>query len=400
MRVLIHDYSGHPFQVQLSRELARRGHRLLHLYNGSNPTTPKGAVEMRSGDAGRLHIEGIELPRNIEKSSFVDRWRLERLYGKLLRRKIEDFGADVVVCANTPLDSLSRVDSVCRASKTPWVFWLQDLIAEATDRILRQKLPALGGVVGMHYRRVESRLLRNSSFVVGITDDFAGVADAAGLPANRYATIPNWAPLDEIVPRPKDNPWSREHGLADKFVYLYSGTLGFKHNPRLLVELAQCFGSNLNAVVVVNSQGEVANWLRAQAKDAGLLNLYVNPFQPHEAMSEVLGAADVLVSILEPDAGIFSVPSKVLSYHCAARAMLLAVPKSNLAAQIVTEEGTGVAVDPGDVASFISAARGLRSDDAGRAAMSIRARAYAERTFDIVCIADKFERILRGIACR
>ena len=77
--------------------------------------------------------------------------------------------------------------------------------------------------------------------------------------------------------------------------------------------------------------------------------------------------------------------------------MLLAVPKSNLAAQIVTEEGTGVAVDPGDVAAFVSAARGLRSDDAGRAAMSIRARAYAERTFDIVGIADKFERILQGI---
>ena len=50
MRILIHDYSGHPFQVQLSRELARRGNAVLHLYNGSNPTTPKGAVSKRDGD--------------------------------------------------------------------------------------------------------------------------------------------------------------------------------------------------------------------------------------------------------------------------------------------------------------------------------------------------------------
>jgi len=41
MRLLIHDYAGHPFQVQLSRELARRNHEVLHLYAGYN-VTPHG----------------------------------------------------------------------------------------------------------------------------------------------------------------------------------------------------------------------------------------------------------------------------------------------------------------------------------------------------------------------
>src|SRR4051794_22057325 len=30
MKLLVHDYSGHPFQVELSRELARRGHEVTH----------------------------------------------------------------------------------------------------------------------------------------------------------------------------------------------------------------------------------------------------------------------------------------------------------------------------------------------------------------------------------
>ena len=398
MRILVHDYSGHPFQVQLSRELARRGHSLLHLYNGSNPTTPKGAVNKRLGDHGCLDIEGIELPRVIQKGSFVDRWKLERLYGKLLHGRIANFSPDVVIAANTPLDSLGGVDAICRSRRIPWVFWLQDLIGEATDRILREKLPVIGGLIGAHYRRIESRLLRSSAFVVGITEDFAGVASRARVPDDRYHTIPNWAPIDEILPRPKDNPWAREQGLTDRFVFLYSGTLGFKHNPGLLLELARSLSVDSDACVIVNSQGQAADWLRAQASEAGLANLRVNPFQPHEAMSDVLGAADVLVSILEPDAGVFSVPSKVLSYHCAARPMLLAVPASNLASRIVSDEGTGRAVDPGDCPAFIAAARELRSDAAGRAAMSARARAYAERTFDIARVADQFERILTGIA--
>jgi len=394
MRILVHDYSGHPFQVQLSRELARRGHQLLHLYNGSNPTTPKGAVGMRPEDEGRIEIEGIELPRVIEKSSFVDRWMLERLYGKLLHKRIAKFAPDAVISANTPLDSLEKLNSICQSSSVPWVFWLQDLIGEATDRILREKLPAIGGIIGAHYRRIESRLLRKSSFVVGITEDFAGVAGRARVPADRYCTIPNWAPLDEILPRPRDNPWAREQELTDRFVFLYSGTLGFKHNPALLLELARSLSVDTNACVIVNSQGQAADWLRAQGKEAGLANLRVNPYQPHEVMSDVLGSADVLVSILEPNAGVFSVPSKVLSYHCAARPMLLAVPVSNLASRIVTDEGTGKAVDPGDVSAFVAAARGLRLDEAGRAAMSSRARAYAERTFDVTRITDQFERIL------
>jgi hypothetical protein len=34
MRVNLHDFTGHPFQVQLARALAARGHDVLHLYAG------------------------------------------------------------------------------------------------------------------------------------------------------------------------------------------------------------------------------------------------------------------------------------------------------------------------------------------------------------------------------
>jgi hypothetical protein len=44
MRIAVCDYCGHPFQVQLSRQLARRGHDVLHLHS-ADFVTPKGAVE-------------------------------------------------------------------------------------------------------------------------------------------------------------------------------------------------------------------------------------------------------------------------------------------------------------------------------------------------------------------
>ena len=53
MRIIVHDYAGHPFEVQLSRELAARGHDVLHLYCGSTHT-PRGDLA-RSDRRSRQH---------------------------------------------------------------------------------------------------------------------------------------------------------------------------------------------------------------------------------------------------------------------------------------------------------------------------------------------------------
>ena len=46
MRILINDHAGHPFQVQLSRKLAERGHKVLHTYCAS-VQQPRGALQKR-----------------------------------------------------------------------------------------------------------------------------------------------------------------------------------------------------------------------------------------------------------------------------------------------------------------------------------------------------------------
>jgi colanic acid biosynthesis glycosyl transferase WcaI len=48
-RILVHDYSGHPFQAELSRSLARRGHDVLHL-SFRQFQTPKGDLVAKPDD--------------------------------------------------------------------------------------------------------------------------------------------------------------------------------------------------------------------------------------------------------------------------------------------------------------------------------------------------------------
>ena len=227
-----------------------------------------------------------------------------------------------------------------------------------------------------------------------ISGDFCPILEQWGIPADRISVVENWAPLAELSPVPRHNGWSSEHELDDSIVILYSGTLGLKHNPELLAQLAARFSDRPECRVVVISEGLGADHLATAKKERGLDNLVLLPFQPYERFAEVLGSADVLVAILEPEAGVFSVPSKVLSYHCAGRPILGSIPNENLAARITTREHSGVVTDPRAVDEFADSAEALVREPDLRSAMGHNARRYAERTFDIVAISDTFETIL------
>jgi len=246
-------------------------------------------------------------------------------------------------------------------------------------------------MIGSHYARLERSLFSASDHSIVISDDFKPILESWGIQKSNITVIENWATLDEMPRRPRDNAWAGEHGTEQSPCFLYSGTLGLKHNPDLLLQLAI---HNPEATVIVVSQGLGADWLSDRKSELGLNNLTLLPFQPYDRLPDVLAASDILVAILEPDADVFSVPSKVLTYLCAARPVLLAVPVNNLAARIVERNSAGFVVSPNDTEGFLAAAATLLGDSDARAEMAGNARAYAENNFNIETITDRFEAVL------
>ncbi len=396
MRVIVNDYAGHPFQVQLSRELARRGHEITHLYM-EHLQTPRGALAKASGDPDGLEIEGLGIGGTFEKYSLFKRPFQERAYGHLLGRKVDAVKPDIVISANTPLGSQAILQAACTRNSSKFIFWVQDLLGIGIQRVMKRKIPIAGTLIGSRYINLEKKLLRTSDAVVLITEDFIPVMDEWGVDPEKLQVIENWAPLDEMPPRPRDNPWAREHGLAGKTCLLYSGTLGFKHDPDLLLGLSRHFRGREDVNVVVVSEGFGADWLKEQKAAHGLDNLTILDFQPYAVLPDVLSGGDILVAILEPDAGVFSVPSKVLTYMCVGRPLLLAVPPENLAARIVSRNEAGLVVPPGDAKAFIAAAEKLVNDPQLRAYHGDKARRYALNTFDMDRLGDRFEGLFRTL---
>jgi len=393
LRVLVHDFAGHPFQIDLSRALASRGHTVQHVYCGSY-TSGKGRFD--AGDSN-LSVVAIPAGESFARYAPVRRISQETAYGRRFTRTAAGFRPDVVLACNVPLVATSVAAAWCRRSSVPWVFWLQDLHSVAMMAEAEKRAGRLGRRVGSGFEALERRLLRQASGVVAITEDFQPMLAAWGVDRVGCTVIENWAPLADLPARPRDNAWRHRHGLRDRFVYLYTGTLGLKHRPELLYELADQRAGDAEVVVVSEGMGEQR--LRDMLRHRPLPNLHLLPFQPMGDYPDILGSADVLVALLEPTAGTFSVPSKVLSYFCAGRPVLAAIPPENLAARTIERAGAGLVVPPSDEEAFLVAAKQLRTDATLRASAGRRARAYAESTFDTAVIADRFQDVIdRAIA--
>lgn len=395
MRILVHDYVGHPFQVQLSRELAARGHEIRHVFC-SSMQTPRGALTRQPDDPASFDVRGIDLSQTIPKTSFFRRFLLEAKYGRKLIAECERFEPEVVLSANTPSIPEMRLAFWAARNSVRLVSWIQDIYGLAAYRILKRKLPVVGAAVGRYFIWLDKRCARLSSAIVVISEDFRSVFIEWGVDSRLIQVIHNWAPLEDLPVRPRENMWSRQQGLGSGLRFIYAGTLAMKHNPALLLELARTLDSTSAGELVVVSEGHGVDWLARQAAEEKIHSLRCLGFQPFEVLPDVLGSADVLVAILEPDAGVFSVPSKVLSYLCAGRPLLLAVPRENLAAKIVEGAQAGMVVEPTDILGFCAAAKRLIDSPERRDKSANAGRQYAEAHFNIRTIGERFEEILSG----
>jgi len=124
MRILVNEFCGHAFQIELSRELARRGHNVLHLYFADNLSTPKGDIESSVQGLSSFAIEGLHVPMKFSKHSILTRRKADIAYGKAASAKVEAFRPDVVISANMPLDAQNILQKAAKRHNAKFVFWL------------------------------------------------------------------------------------------------------------------------------------------------------------------------------------------------------------------------------------------------------------------------------------
>jgi len=263
---------------------------------------------------------------------------------------------------------------------------------------------------------IESGILKNPAgirfakalekWVYGLADRVAVISDGfarnlceKGVPAGKVEVLPNWVDTDFLKPGPKDNPVSRRHGLHDKFVVMYSGTVSISSNRALerVLEAAKILAGDPDIIFVIVGEGLKKEALRKKAASLGLRNTAFLPFQPYRDLPDLLASADVLLVPLDKEKSQLSVPSKLYTFMAAGRPILgLAEPDSEVAI-LLREKECGLAVPSDGVAAVAEAVRTLERSPERRRLLGGNAREHVVRQFATDKILGSYDKLLRSM---
>ena len=82
-------------------------------------------------------------------------------------------------------------------------------------------------------------MLRRRDHVIAISEDFVQILQRQQVNPARVSVVENWAPLEEMSNPPRGSAPELASRNPERPRLIYSGTLGYKHNPDLLLRIAE-----------------------------------------------------------------------------------------------------------------------------------------------------------------
>ncbi len=233
-------------------------------------------------------------------------------------------------------------------------------------------------IVNRALDRINRSLLRDADAVVAIGERMhRRLIEEKGADPARVTIVHNWADCGAITPGPKDNSFSRAHGLHDRFVLMHSGNIGLSQNLDVLIDAAARLRSRDRLAVAIVGDGARRQALQQEVARRGLTNVQFFPYVPKAQLHESFAAADAFLVALKPGIEGYIVPSKVYGILAAGRPFVAALDPSAEPAAIVRQYGCGLLAPPGDPDALADAVMAMYDDPAATRLMGQRARAAA-----------------------
>lgn len=216
---------------------------------------------------------------------------------------------------------------LARAMRQPSFVLVHDLYPDLAEEIgtIRK-----GGLAATAFDAANKLSFRLANAVVVLGQDMRRrVQEKLGDRA-RIETIASWANGDLITPLAKTgSSFAREHGLQDRFVFLYAGNLGLFQDLETVVRSVESLPgpSGRQASLVFVGNGAKRRMLdEVAAASAG--RVITCDYVPYEDLSDLYAASDVCLIALEPGVVMSNVPSKTYSILAAGKPFI-AVCQSN-----------------------------------------------------------------------
>ena len=253
--------------TELAVDLAARGHEVTVITGA--PNYPYG--RLFEGYRNRVYsVETLEGVRVVRTWSFISPskkfWPRLFHYGSYSATSF--YGGwfagrpDVIVSYSPPLPLGLSAWLLSLIFRVPWVLQIEDLFpdaAVAAGVLTNKRAISL-------FRGLESFLYRAARHISVISKNYRQTLLSKGVPDSKIEVIPVWADPAAIRPMPKENAFRRSHGLADKFVVMYTGNIGLTSCLEDVLGAAEILKNRNDIQIVIVGEGVKKESLAAEAR--------------------------------------------------------------------------------------------------------------------------------------
>lgn len=242
--------------------------------------------------------------------------------------------------------------------------------------------------------RIERFVYDRAAFVTVISSRMRARLIVKGVAPEKVQVIPNFVDVAEFSPRPKDNGFSRKHGLVDKFVITYAGNMGKPQQLYLLLQAAALLRRLHQIHFLLMGSGSELESLRRQAVADNLTNVTFLSHQPYTVMPEAYGAADICYVPQAVGTSSDGIPSKVYRILAAARPVLALTDMESDLAALVDEADAGLVVATASGECIASAIELALQDKAVWARRGFNGRNHVARLYDRPVISERYHELI------
>ena len=301
--------------------------------------------------------------------------------------------ADIIIAPSPPLTigAVAWLIGCLRGSR--FVYNIQEIYPDIAIRLGALKNPSIIRLLC----RLEGFVYGRAAKITVITPSMQHNLLGKGVPPSKIEIVPNFVDMVDMRPLPKDNPFSRNHGIHDKFVVSYAGNMGVPQGLEIILEAARLLKQEKRITFMMIGDGMQRKPLRRRSETLGLDNLIFLPHQPYSRVAQIYSASDANLVPQTREAGFDAIPSKVYRIMACGRPVIAVTDAASDLARLVTDSGCGFVVRPNSSQELAAAVVRAFSDRDNWLDRGVAGRAYVSERYTRKAVTSRYDRIVREL---
>jgi len=331
-----------------AREWVKSGHRVT-IITGA-PNFPEGKVFDGFSNSwySKSTLDGIEV-RRVKTYITANEGFAKRILDFMSFMATSFFAGlfvkkpDVIIGTSPQFFTAVSAWALSAVRFKPFVFELRDIWPASITAV-----GAMGRSLPIRVlEKIEIFLYQRADKIISVTHSFKTELIDRGVDGGKIDVVLNGVDLSKYEPAThKDEVFSEQYNLKEKFVIGYVGTHGLAHALDNIVEVAELLTDLKDVRILFAGGGAAKAGVEKLVKEKGLSNVVLIPRQKKELMPSLWSLCDIsLISLKDTDLFKTVIPSKIFESMGMGLPMIMTSPKGE-ATTILENSNSGTIVTP------------------------------------------------------